>query len=241
MKKIEIGYVYHWNKSSMIMIPPEPLAWSAKPETVPKNTKNVMRCPAVIDLFRQHFVIKAPYDINIKMTVDGKLESPVPGDFATIVPEAMREVTLFDGPHVWRYPDKPVCQLETGISFLSDTPDVHLVLSSPFMHYTDWPVLMFPGQFNIYNWPCRHLKFAFEWHKRETPLVIKRGDPWFYVSFLSKDPEAKYTLVEAERTEKLDKWSKSIEGVTRFIQDTRALMLMAKYRRPRKLIEPKKL
>lgn len=239
MKKVEIGYVLYWNKTSLIVYPPEPLAWSVRPEPMPKNAKNVMRCPAVIDLLRQYFVVKAPFDINLKMTADGKLESTVPRELSTIYPEALQEVTQFDAPGIWRYPDKPVCQIDTGISFLTDTPGVYISTAMPFMHYTNWPVLMFAGRFNIYNWPCRDLRFAFEWQEREKPLVIKRGDPWFYVSFQCDDPEAKYTLVEAERTEKLENWSKSIAGVPRFISDTRALMFLAQFRRPRKLIERK--
>jgi hypothetical protein len=206
---------------------------------MPKHSKNIMRCPAIIDLLRQYYVIHAPFDITLKMTANGRLESTVSDEVSTIVPEAMREVTHFDPPDIWRYPDKPVVQIDTGLAFLSDTPNVYISLCMPFMHYTDWPVVMFPGRFNIYDWPCRNLKFAIEWHKREKPLVIKRGEPWFYVSFQCEDPEAKYALVEAERTEKLENWKKSIEGTPRFIQDTRALMLMAHFRRPRKLIKRK--
>ena len=74
-------------------------------------------------------------------------------------------------------------QVSPPYAVIADEP-VYATRPSAFMHYNPKPMpgTIFGGRFAINNWP-RPLMWAFEWHDPSQDLIIKRGQPWFYVQF----------------------------------------------------------
>ena len=82
--------------------------------------------------------------------------------------------------------------------------------------------------------------WAFEWHDLEKDLVLKRGEPLFYVRFEGGDPAAPVRLVEAEKTPELESFMRSIVDVTNFVNQSFQLFKTARERRPKTLLVEKK-
>src|SRR3546814_305749 len=67
----------------------------------------------------------------------------------------------------------------------------------PLFHYTpDRPGIQISGRFPIDIWP-RPLQWAFEWHDTAKDLILRRGEPLFYVRLDGPDPAAPTRLIEA--------------------------------------------
>ena len=110
-----------------------------------------------------------------------------------------------------------------------------------FMHYqkTPLPGTIFGGRFPIHNWP-RPLMWAFEWHDTEKDLILKRGEPWFYVQFETLPQDRAVSLVEAENTDELDGYLEHISAAVNYVNQTFSLFREAEKARPGKLIKPVK-
>ena len=63
-------------------------------------------------------------------------------------------------------------------------------------------ILCLNGWFNSSSW-TRSLSFAMDVVDYTKPIVIKRGDPLYQVSFYSKNLDDSYKLVKKEPSEKL--------------------------------------
>ena len=71
-------------------------------------------------------------------------------------------------------------------------------------------------------------------------LVLKRGEPLFYVRFEGGDPAAPVRLVQAEKTEELNSFMESIVDVTNYVNQSFQLFRTARERRPQTLLVEKK-
>jgi hypothetical protein len=94
---------------------------------------------------------------------------------------------------------------------------------------------MIGGRFPIHIWP-RALMWAFEWYDAKQDLVLRRGEPWFYVRFESQDPSRPVRLVEAEMTPQLKEFLKGVTSVTNYMNRTFSLFATARARRPKRLL-----
>ena len=124
--------------------------------------------------------------------------------------------------------------------FIADEP-CYVVQSPPYLHYfpNPRPGLQIGGRFPIHTWP-RPLSWGFEWDDASKPLVLKRGDPWFYVHFETENPSARVRLVEQEPTEELDKYVSSIMDVSNYVNRTYSLFNEVQRLRPGSLVKPKR-
>jgi hypothetical protein len=127
----------------------------------------------------------------------------------------------------------------TSYIFVSDDP-VYVNQYPPFLHYNPVvrPGVQINGRFPVDIWP-RALQWAFEWHDVSKDLILKRGEPLFYVHFEGPDPSASVRLIEAKRTPELMSHIDSITGVTEYVSQTYSLFKNARERRPEKLLFPK--
>jgi heat shock protein HspQ len=82
--------------------------------------------------------------------------------------------------------------------------------------------------------------WAFEWHDIGKDLVVRRGQPWFYVRFETNDPTHRVRLVEAELTPEVQRYIDSISGVTSYTNRTFSLFDRARARRPKQLLVKRK-
>lgn len=205
-----------------------------------EHAKSASRCPAVLNMESRYFAIKCPVNIRLgferdangKPCLKNKMgeQSPVRGN------KLAQLVTLVAEPE-WRYRDRPTLQIKTPYLFLADEP-VFITQTPPFMHYlhAPWPGTLFGGRFPIHVWP-RPLMWAFEWHDVSKDLILKRGDPWFYVGFETVTADRAITLIEAEMTPELDEYTQQIAGAVGYVNQTFSLFKNAEKRRPKSLLK----
>ena len=235
----EVGWLFHNEKSSVIWGAPEPVRQQSQSQAV----KSVGVCPAVIEFDRRHFVIPCPIDVHMRLAIgsDGTLNvSNMLGDKSPVRQGQLNQMLVFMPQNEWRHPQRPVIQVATPYLFVSDDP-VTINQFPPFLHYgaAPRPGVQLCGRFPIDVWP-RHIMWAFEWHDLSKDLILKRGEPWFYVRFEGGDPAAQVRLIEAEMTKDLESYLASITDVTNYVGQTFSLMKTARERRPAKLLTPKK-
>lgn len=233
-----VGWLLQKEKASMIWDDPRPV----RSETA-KNpiAKSVAQCPAVLDFDRRFFVINSPIDLHMRWeTKDGKRSvTNVLAEKSPVRESALQQMVVFQPPQEWRHPERPVLQMLTSYLFVSDDP-VYINQYPPFLHYgaAPRPGVQISGRFPIDIWP-RALMWAFEWHDISKDLILKRGEPLFYVQFEGPDPSASVRLIEAKRTPELESYVASITGVTEYVSQTYSLFKTARERRPEKLLFPK--
>ena len=235
----EVGWLFRQTKSSVIWEAPKPILSDGGQGL---SQKSASQCPAVVEFDRRHFVIPCPVDVHLRLSVspDGKLNiTNVPGDKGSLRSQTLGQMMVVMPQHEWRHSQRPVIQLTTPYLFVSDDP-VYINQFPPFLHYNPVlrPGVQLSGRFPIDVWP-RVLMWAFEWHDISKDLVLKRGEPWFYVRFEGADPSAPIRLFEAEATDELEAYLSSIADVTNFVSRTFSLFKTARERRPAKLVQPK--
>ena len=160
-------------------------------------------------------------------------------DKSPIRSEALQRRIVFQPRHEWRNPQQPVLQMLTPYVFVSDDP-VYINQYPPILHYAGdtRPGIQIGGRFPIDIWP-RALMWAFEWHDTKKDLILRRGEPLFYVRFEGPDPAAPVRLIEAKRTPELESYITSITGMTELVGQTYSLFKTARERRPARLLYPR--
>jgi hypothetical protein len=78
-----------------------------------------------------------------------------------------------------------------------------------------------------------------EWHDVSRNLVVRRGQPWFYVRFDTSDPLKATRLVETQITPEIQRYLDEISGATNYVNRTYSLFDRAKKRRPKRLLIPR--
>ena len=136
--------------------------------------------------------------------------------------------------------NSPLIQIIAPYVFVADDP-CYIVQTPPYLHYfpTPRPGLQMGGRFPAHIWP-RPLSWGFEWYDVTKPLILKRGEPWFYISFETENPSAHVRLVEQEMTPELEKYMASIVDVSNYVNKTYSLFSEAQRMRPTSLVKAKK-
>ena len=235
---VEVGWVVDANKSGVVFEAPQPFQRRAPS---PPSAKAVGYCPAVLDYESRHVEILCPVDMRIRLGKDDRGQWRL--DFVTnpmsaAIPKTLASLVTLNGPSQWREPGRPVIQINAPYRFVADEP-VWLNQLPPVFHYRTSPLpgVMIGGRFPTHLWP-RILTWAFEWHDTTQDLVLKRGEPWFYVRFELEDPTRQVRLVEAEMTPALRTYCDSMDGVVNYVNRTFSLFRTAERRRPPRLLVP---
>ncbi|MFN3972879.1 MAG: hypothetical protein ACK4GO_02055 [Gemmobacter sp.] len=236
---VSVGWFLAETKGGLLFDAPERLLFR---QTNKAHAKSASRCPAVIQMESRYFVVKCPYDLHIGFARDDKgkpvlvnragVASPIRGNKLGQVMTLVNEVE-------WRYPDRPTVQLSLPYCFIADEP-VWLTQLGTFAHYRADPLpgTIFGGRFPVHVWP-RPLMWAFEWHDPSRDIVLRRGEPLFYVQFEGEGPDRPVQLVEAERTPALLDYIDQLSGVVNYVNQTFALFKAAEEIRPPRLLVPK--
>lgn len=238
---VDIGWLLDNDRAGFIWDAPRKLR---RDEVKNKNAKALSYCPAVIDYESRFFEISCPIDINLRFEIHKETQRPVlintAGNQSTIRPKHLNQMLSIVDRNEWRNPDRPIIQIITPYLFIADD-DVYMSQLPAFCHYRDSPMpgLMIGGAFPINIWP-RPLMWAFEWYDIKKELVIKRGEPWFYVRFETSNPSRTVRLIEAEMTPALKDYITGASGVTNYISRTFSLFNVARQRRPKTLLVSKK-
>lgn len=237
---VTVGWFRDSDKGGVLYDPPERLVFR---QTNKAHAKSASRCPAVIQMESRYFVVKCPFDINIGFARDDKGQPGLinrAGITSSIRGSKLGEKLKLVSEAEWRYPDRPTIQLMLPYVFIADEP-VYVTQLGAFAHYRPDPLpgTIFGGRFPINLWP-RPLMWAFEWHEPQKDIVLKRGEPLFYVQFEGDQPERPVTLVEAEKTPELVAYLDHISGAVNYVNQTFSLFRMAEEARPSVLLTPKK-
>lgn len=236
---VKIGwFLYPSTKAGVIYEPPRRVK---SHDTRREVAKSAGRCPAVINLETRYFEVLSPISLHLEFRRDKDGRPGVVnklGKKSGVRNSTLNKWLFFTAEHEWRYPDRPTLQLKLPYTFVTDEP-VYISQIAPFMHYSPnpWPGTIFGGRFPADIWP-RPLMWAFEWHDIEKPLIIKRGDPLFYVHFESRNPVRSIQLVEAAVTEQLEGYLNHISGVVSHVNQTFSLFEAASRVRPESLLVP---
>lgn len=232
-----VGWLLNTEHASIIWDSPKPVRMDSQSS----DPRSVGQCPSVLDFDRRHFAINCPIDVHLRMnlTAGGMDITNVLADKSPIRSEALQRWIVFQPRHEWRHPQRPVVQMLTSYVFVSDDP-VYVNQYPPILHYTGdtRPGIQISGRFPIDIWP-RALQWAFEWHDTSKDLILRRGEPLFYVRFEGTDPAAPVRLIEARKTPELESFMASISGVTEIVGQTYSLFKNARERRPAKLLFPR--
>jgi len=238
-RTIDVGWLLQTDKASFIWDAPRRLS---KPEGKAAHAKGVSYCPAVIDFEARYFEIPCPLDVELRFVLEeGKKPGValIAGKEATIRPKHLNSMMTVVNREEWRHPNRPLIQFITPYLFVTDEP-VYMSQLPPFCHYFKIPLpgVMIDGRMPIHIWP-RPLMWAFEWYDTNKPLVLKRGEPWFYLHFETSDPSRRVRMVEVEMTPALGEYLSGLTGVTNYVSRTYSLFRTAEERRPKKLLSPK--
>ena len=237
---VDVGWVIDpAREASFIWDAPHKLS---VPEGHTVHAKGISNCPAVTDHEARLFEVACPIDIKLRFFRDAQGNpsmAGIDGDQSSIRPQQFSQMVMAVHPNEWRHPQRPLIQVITPLLFVADEP-VWLTQLPPFYARPNpaWPGLMLGGRYPIHVWP-RELVWAFEWHDTKSDLIVRRGDPWFYVSFETGDPSGRVRLVEGEMTEGLRAYTNGMRGVTNYVSRTFSLFNTAKARRPKTLLTPK--
>ncbi|MEO1194294.1 MAG: hypothetical protein AAFY02_21260 [Pseudomonadota bacterium] len=236
---IEIGWLVDGGGPGFLWDKPRPLKGLARP---PEHPKAVNHCPAIVDGDARTYSVAAPVDFHLRLGSDEKGNPKLinaAGMKSTVSGGKLDRMITVMAQNRWRHPKRPVLQIVAPYRFICDEP-CWMNQLPPYYDYKSpqWPGLMIGGRFPIHNWP-RSLMWAFEWHDMGRDLIIKRGEPWFYVRFETLDPSRLQRLVEAEMTPELREFCGGLDGITNYVNQTFSVMDIAADRRPEMLLTRK--
>ena len=154
------------------------------------KTQQYNKCPVFKHRKNRTFVGYSP--IDYKLGFDN-------GVMWSTNPELIGQYNISD-------PDNPkelVFQLEIcNFAFWTDEPDVWMDYSSHPLTSLNNNFTVVEGWFNISNW-SRDTSLATRLVDKTKPLIIKKGDPLFRITFLSPDLNSGVILKERTRASKL--------------------------------------
>jgi len=236
---VQIGWFRSDGKNAVLFDPPERITQRSGNRS---HAKSAARCPSVIQLESRYFMIKCPIDLHLGFARNDKGQAILinrAGNASPIRSAKLRSMVIMVDEVEWRYPDRPTVQMVLPYTFISDEL-AYVTQTAPFMHYLPqpWPGTIFGGRFPISVWP-RPMMWAFEWHDTSKDLILRRGDPLFYVQFEARDPSRTVQLIEAELTPELSGYVEAISGAVNYVSQTFSLFKSAEAMRPRKLLKAK--
>ncbi len=237
---IDIGWLVDGGGPGFLWDAPRAIKGHSRP---PEHPKAVNHCPAIVDSDARTYSVAAPVDMHLRLTRDEKGNVKMvnaAGIKSTVSGSKLDRMITVMAPNRWRHPKRPCLQVVAPYRFICDEP-CWMNQLPPYYDYKSpqWPGVMIGGRFPIHNWP-RSLMWAFEWHDEGRDLVIKRGEPWFYVRFETVDPSRPQRVVEAEMTPELREFCGGLDGITNYVNQTFSVMDVAAERRPPNLLVRKK-
>jgi hypothetical protein len=238
-RQAEVGWIIDAEKAGFIWAEPTRVRTEESDQT---HAKSLRVCPAMLDHEARLFEVACPIDLRVKLARDDKGQLTlvnVSGDQSSVRSKHLGQMLVLTPQKEWRKKDRPVIQIVTPYLFLADEP-IYMTQLPAFNHYHPNPLpgVLVGGRFPIDVWP-RHLMWAMEWHDTSRELVLKRGEPWFYVRFEAHDPSRPIKLVEAEMTPALSEYLKGVSAVTNYVNRTFSLFKTARERRPKSLLTRK--
>jgi len=209
--KSHINVNQYFNLNNMTLIPLESVL---KSFTNNRQTEYA-KCPAFTDYYKNCFLVRSPYDIEleVKKTDEGikyfNLKNHTQEFCNSYIVDRNKENSLFS-----------MISVECGYIFYSQKSVlIEQIPATLHTHESDFlkNIMLVQGTFNIAKW-YRPVHCAFEIIDDTKSISIKRGDPLFYVRFISDE---KVTLVYDEDNIYVDKISEACGDIKKcFKQNT---------------------
>jgi hypothetical protein len=199
-------------------------------------------CPAVRATTEGCFVIKSPFSLRLRYEQKTNVGTFVPiYPFTSITDHKLSEWFRPEPTNTWRSFDIPIFQFPSPYIFVADE-QIEIELIHPFISdisSLNWRLI--PGRFNIYGWQ-RPLNWAAEWDARCGDLIIKLGDPLYYIRFYDDQKRiiSHPDLVKIKFTDEIKERVQGAAGVTSFRRGTQALIREESESRNQNLIVPLK-
>lgn len=154
-----------------------------------RNSKYI-KCPAFLEYYKNTYLIRSPIDITITYN-KGQL---------SIYPQAQKfyDAYVTHRGHQIEENDPFLMSLIFQYLFIADK-DCLIETIPAIFHDISTKIRLIPGTFNINKW-FRPIEFGFEFINENEPIVIKRGDPLFYVKF--KTPKDEKILLKQKDFDK---------------------------------------
>ena len=183
---IKIGYL-GCNKSA------QELLEETQPTNIGLLGGNVTRCPSVKSYHMNTFEVKCPFDLewtvwreedrwevnveNTSLNTDGSF--------------SLDKLFTFD-----RENTNVQINYRPSWSFISDTPNTILLQHT---NGIDTNPQIISGMINIYDWADRALSIGYSLTEKVQTFKIKRGEPWYRVTFITPDLEPVKLIKMTER------------------------------------------
>jgi hypothetical protein len=214
---------------------------------LPKETsalgKGFLSCPAVRDFFVGALQVRAPFSLHLKFQQSGSGSFSITPVYprTSIRENRLREFLILEPPMTWRDNNFPVLQIPSPYFFVADEP-VEVEQTQPLIAPSsrfNWRLI--PGRFNIYDWQ-RPLNWAIEWDIRGGDLIIREGEPLYYLRFFDATTGAalrRVELLQIEMTSELEARVAMTRGVTGLTRGLKPVMKKAGALRTQKFLEGK--
>lgn len=142
-----------------------------------------LSCPAVRAVAVGHLLVRSPFSLRLRFnrSDDHVTITPVYPD-TSIGQNRLGELLRLEPSNIWRSKDVPVIQFPSPYIFISDE-FIEVEQCHPFLSEStklNWRLI--PGRFNIHGWH-RPLNWAIEWDATAGDLLIKQGEPLYYLKF----------------------------------------------------------
>ena len=175
---------------------------------------NLTKCPAVRGYHQNTFEVKCPFDLEWTVS-----KHPMTGCRGEINPDNcsldIEKISNLENILAFDREGKVVQVLiNPGWSFVSDTPNTIMLQHS---NGIDTNPQIVTGQMDIYKWPDRKLSvgYSLENGENEQTFTLKRGQPWYRVTFFVPDLKP-ITLVKMEERPEFLKRTKNKTDLTIF-------------------------
>tara|TARA_Y100001936_G_scaffold229637_1_gene251992 strand:+ start:401 stop:1108 length:708 start_codon:yes stop_codon:yes gene_type:complete len=160
-------------------------------ETQPKKVKGVDSqytkfCPSIKTYYENTFEVKCPFDLEFKV------EHKDSGEWNWEIINTTINIPnqYFNPEEILNFsPDGKVVQIypNPNWSFISDTENVILMQHT---NGIDTNPQIVTGWLDIYKWPDRPLSIAYNIHKSIQTIKIKKGQPWYRLTFITPEFES---------------------------------------------------
>ena len=162
--------------NDLLWYKPEPVYYSLVHER--NKETDFLQCPAVINFFKDTYIVRSPADITFKVNSNTVVVSKSQKG----VIESILETSNTANSDVYAS-----FQLTLPILFFSKE-SVEIQQLPAFMHTNRFTsnTKIIPGKFDISKW-VRPIVVGFEVVDIEKDVVIKRGDPIYYVKLTSQN------------------------------------------------------
>jgi hypothetical protein len=141
------------------------------------------RCPAYVNYYKNTYAVCSPIDLEIDINRED--------NWANINNPPQLPKEMFN-PRFGEEGDSPYHLFSLRLNrlvFTTEAKDIYIEISDPNLNWDrDQNIRIISGNFNISRW-VRPLEASFEQKNKKSTIKFKRGQPMYYVRFITQNPD----------------------------------------------------